>query len=351
MPNNRTTQSRQINLPQSFRYCVDSPDSHADMCQDLTEFGFRATPGKNATLVTNTNNDPLYLADIAIKTLPSGLLLSSSKVNCLLDGTIYGEVKRSLTLALTITGAPSNLVLGSHQHFSVSTENIAVLAVNDDESLVGMLKQGQSSHSLVVQIEPDNFSDAEVAETINTLTKATSLTSLAKSARLSFLANELANPSNCGSVGNLLAESYALELLALIIQANTKNKEPKLSSLSNKDRAKLAHIVEMMRADPSKQYTLSMLANEAGLSISSLKRKFQILHGQTVASFLSELRLERARQGIEQHGWSVGEASYYAGYRHTSNFTTAFRRKYGLTLVFYFNALDIIHNHLSFCHS
>ncbi|WP_264625181.1 helix-turn-helix domain-containing protein [Candidatus Symbiopectobacterium sp. NZEC135] len=39
---------------------------------------------------------------------------------------------------------------------------------------------------------------------------------------------------------------------------------------------------------------------------------------------LSEQRLMRARKGLESEGWTVK-----LGYQHPSNFSTAYRRKFG----------------------
>ena len=39
--------------------------------------------------------------------------------------------------------------------------------------------------------------------------------------------------------------------------------------------------------------------------------------------------MDLAHQGIEENGWTVSEAAYFAGFRHQSNFATAFRHKFG----------------------
>ena len=45
-------------------------------------------------------------------------------------------------------------------------------------------------------------------------------------------------------------------------------------------------------------------------------------------SWLRE-RLEVARQHLAQ-GWSVQQAAHFVGYRHATNFATAFRERYGV---------------------
>ncbi len=76
---------------------------------------------------------------------------------------------------------------------------------------------------------------------------------------------------------------------------------------------------------------MPLLAREAGMSLPSFKTKFHEVTGQTVFGYLTEKRLERARFGIEQQGWSVIEAAWFSGYRHPTNFSAAFRRRFGFS--------------------
>ena len=57
--------------------------------------------------------------------------------------------------------------------------------------------------------------------------------------------------------------------------------------------------------------------------------KFQAAYRQSVFSWLRERRLEVARQHLAQ-GWSVQQAAHFVGYRHATNFATAFRERYGV---------------------
>ena len=72
------------------------------------------------------------------------------------------------------------------------------------------------------------------------------------------------------------------------------------------------------------------LAREAGVSVTTLKTKFNAVFGQSVAAFLRDTRLATARVGIAEKGWTISQAAYLVGYKHQSSFSVAFRRKYGI---------------------
>ena len=86
---------------------------------------------------------------------------------------------------------------------------------------------------------------------------------------------------------------------------------------------------ERLHDAPGEDHTLEALAKLACMSPSTLRAKFQAAYRQSVFSWLRERRLEVARQHLAQ-GWSVQQAAHFVGYRHATNFATAFRERYGV---------------------
>jgi len=76
---------------------------------------------------------------------------------------------------------------------------------------------------------------------------------------------------------------------------------------------------------------LEQIAQSVGMSISSLQRVFKKNFGQTVVVYIRLRRLGIARRAIEEEKVSIGEAAYIAGYKHTSNFSIAFKRTFGIS--------------------
>ncbi len=78
-----------------------------------------------------------------------------------------------------------------------------------------------------------------------------------------------------------------------------------------------------------KDLTIELIAKETGASKRSIQRNFKDRFGLTVFDFIRRQRLEKARQAIEQEGYSVSQAAFIAGYNNPSSFTNAFKRLYG----------------------
>ena len=76
-------------------------------------------------------------------------------------------------------------------------------------------------------------------------------------------------------------------------------------------------------------YTLEALARLACMSQSTLRTKFRAAYQCSVFEWLHERRMVLARERLAQ-GLSVQEAARLVGYRHATNFATAFRKRFGV---------------------
>lgn len=77
--------------------------------------------------------------------------------------------------------------------------------------------------------------------------------------------------------------------------------------------------------------SLNRIARELGLSVESMQRAFKAAYGSTIVDFIREYRLHQARQALISEGISISEAAYRAGYSNPANFSTAFKKLFGLT--------------------
>ena len=94
------------------------------------------------------------------------------------------------------------------------------------------------------------------------------------------------------------------------------------------EQQRLEIVRRLLEQTPENDYTLSELAQRAAMSPSSLRSKFRAAYGCSVFDYLRDCRLERAR-GYLLAGYSVQQAAWMSGYQHATNFSTAFRRRYG----------------------
>lgn len=85
-----------------------------------------------------------------------------------------------------------------------------------------------------------------------------------------------------------------------------------------------------IEANLDQALSVSHLAKFSAMSISSLQHKFKNSLGISVLSYIRRRRLNIAKQQLEAGLMSISEAAYNAGYRHPSNFTSAFKKAFGM---------------------
>ena len=92
---------------------------------------------------------------------------------------------------------------------------------------------------------------------------------------------------------------------------------------------RLLQIVEENLSDEN--FQVESLCREIGLSPAGLYRKLNALLDCTPALYIRRIRLERARQLLEQKAGNVTEIAFQVGYSNTSNFARAFREAFQIS--------------------
>lgn len=77
--------------------------------------------------------------------------------------------------------------------------------------------------------------------------------------------------------------------------------------------------------------SLQQLAQDHGLSVSSLQKSFKAVYGMPVYQYLRSYRLERAAVGLKTTDRSITDLAMEAGYTNPSKFTESFQRQFGMT--------------------
>ncbi len=300
-----------------------------DMAEAARTFGYQYTAlspdGPSATYAP-----ALFDGLVGLQSLPCGISLCASDLTSLQDSVHDGRVSRSLNIAVLLDGDPTECAFGSRDRLEINPGSAVIVSVADGMRLGAHIRAGQRSRSLLIRTRPQDLMDDDVADRVETLLRSTATLSLPITPAAAHLARELFEPTAVGGIGRLLSESCALQFLARALIAGDVQKEESNGSVSKRDRAKILQIRDRLVAEPQSDHTLSDLAREAGLSVSALKTKFPLVLGQPVFAFLRDARLQRARDGIAFEGWTISQAAYSVGYRHQSNFSIAFRRKFGI---------------------
>ncbi|MCG7600575.1 helix-turn-helix transcriptional regulator [Halomonas sp. McH1-25] len=138
-----------------------------------------------------------------------------------------------------------------------------------------------------------------------------------------------------GTAALLQAEGLALQLLSQAISAydgtlTSRSSHPAETPLaSSRDHRLLERVRNHLDSHPGDAHSLRTLAEMSCMSPSSLREKFRQRYGQPIFDYLRERRLALAYQLLRE-GESVQQVATQTGYRHATNFATAFRQRYGV---------------------
>ncbi|MBO6948081.1 MAG: helix-turn-helix transcriptional regulator [Rhodospirillales bacterium] len=152
------------------------------------------------------------------------------------------------------------------------------------------------------------------------------------SKRVLALCEQILNPPRAPHViQRMNIESKAIEIFSegIAALAGVTDAEPIANgSVRSINRAQTirGYLVDHINEDLS----LKEIARELGLSVESMQRAFKTAYNTTIVDFVREYRLHQARQALISEGISISEAAYRAGYSNPANFSTAFKRLFGI---------------------
>ncbi|WP_422374699.1 helix-turn-helix domain-containing protein [Roseibium sp.] len=104
-----------------------------------------------------------------------------------------------------------------------------------------------------------------------------------------------------------------------------------ISCNTGQDKQKLTNVERYLREQSGHWVTAEELAHNCGMSRVSLQRLLTRTFGLSTARFIRRFMLEKAREALERDAVSIAEAAYQAGYSTPANFSTAFKREFGLS--------------------
>jgi len=82
-------------------------------------------------------------------------------------------------------------------------------------------------------------------------------------------------------------------------------------------------------ADLNRHHTIAEIAAHSGINTSKLRVGFKQLYGHGLYHYLREQRLEKAKYLLETSHKSLKQISHLLGYKHTCNFITSYRKRFG----------------------
>jgi AraC-like DNA-binding protein len=136
--------------------------------------------------------------------------------------------------------------------------------------------------------------------------------------------------SRPGPGGVVLAEALMKQCLVLMLRRHVERLGATSPLLIHRLDSRLGKAINLMATAPAASYTLSTLAQAAGMSRSAFASRFREVYGNTPFEFLQAVRLRAGARLLKSAELPVEVVASTVGYSSRSHFSRAFRAAYGV---------------------
>lgn len=150
-------------------------------------------------------------------------------------------------------------------------------------------------------------------------------------AQMFLVIHEILRCDRAGEFKKMFLESKVIELLLLQLEQIAEFDQRPLSKLTRRDIEKMYEVRELLLKNINHCHSLQTLAAAVGTNEFTLKKGFKEVFGKTVFQYLNELKMDHAKERLIKEDLLVGEVSAIVGYKNPQHFSTAFKKRYGIT--------------------
>lgn len=137
-----------------------------------------------------------------------------------------------------------------------------------------------------------------------------------------------------GMIRILIKEGIVYQILSEHMQQHNKDvkrdKKPN-TSLTKKEISLVRKVGQKILKNVTEDYNVEDLANDIGLPQAKLQEGFKLLFSRTVIEYIRHVRLEEARDLINNTDYNISQIVYSIGFSSRSYFSKIFKRKYGIS--------------------
>lgn len=109
--------------------------------------------------------------------------------------------------------------------------------------------------------------------------------------------------------------------------------------INSKDIQRIESIKQKIDDYTLANYFLEGLAQEAGMGTTKFKYLFKELYGMGIFQYIHDRRMNMAKTLLTDSDEPIKSIAGVAGFEYVSNFTAAFKKKFGLTPLQYRNKM------------
>lgn len=268
-----------------------------------------------------------------------GLVVHRVDLRGLQDSAVRAVLKPGLRLALTIGGLTKvsighrRLPAGPGRGGAVTG---ALVAVVEPATFARQSRRGDTERTVSIAFSPQWLRENLSAESPLLVMASEHLAMHAwqpSAQALAAVEQMLRPPSLEPGLMRLYLRARVLDLLLEAAVSLRRDRElaEGQARLGKRAFLRMRQVRDLLESGAADGLSLEQIASGAHISVNTLQRHFRAAWGLTVFEYLREVRLRRARLGLERDGISVTEAAWLAGYTSAANFATAFKRRYGVS--------------------
>lgn len=132
-----------------------------------------------------------------------------------------------------------------------------------------------------------------------------------------------------GKLRIMYLEAKSIELLSLVLKRLFSQHKHSGKFLKQHHIEKLHATREMIINNYDVSITLKMISREVGMNDFILKKGFKVLFGITIHDYIVDVRMRKAQQLLVETDRTITDIALSVGYSSISNFSSAFRKKFG----------------------
>ncbi|HUX84896.1 MAG TPA: helix-turn-helix domain-containing protein [Chitinophagaceae bacterium] len=142
---------------------------------------------------------------------------------------------------------------------------------------------------------------------------------------------KLLHPDTANQLEEFQTESLVKDLLIMGLQRLGQDQPPGSERFTDYEIECIREARRLMLTHMDEPMTIKELSQKVGINDFKLKRGFRQVFGTTMYFDFREERMKLAAGLLLDGGLSVQEISFRVGFRNVSNFSTAFRKRFGST--------------------
>jgi AraC-like DNA-binding protein len=269
----------------------------------------------------------------------TGLFVGAYDLEYLIDTKLEVRERRGIAFGLLLEGDPAQLTVADHGEYCLWPTVPVVLGFDEGRLCTGHCHAGSRAAGLCVRLLPDCLdrlaADDDSFGPLQALAEGGfCFRELPRSRRLADIGRQCLDNPYDGLLERMFLQGCALSFIAEAIHLfNQTDASPPdaARSLSAAEQDRVAKVGRCLDENIVSPPSLNQLGIMVGLNVTTLTRHFRQVHGMTIFEYLRARRLELAREMLRLGTLPVSQIGYRVGFSSPAAFTTAYRRRFGLT--------------------